>query len=50
MPVYEVEVTQTYRGRVWAANEEELRGNVEASVLTFDSEELTDWSEMEENN
>lgn len=50
MPIYEVEVTQTYRGRVKAANEEELREKADASVLTFDSEELTDYYEMGESN
>ena len=49
MPYYEVEVTQTYRGRVWAANEEELEDCIDAGSLVFDSEELTDYTEEMEN-
>jgi len=48
MPKYEVIITQTYHGEFWAENEEQLLENVNASELTFDSEDVEEYWEMEE--
>jgi len=45
MPEYDVVITQTYRGEFWAENEEELLESVNASDLTFDSEEVVEYQE-----
>ena len=50
MPKYDVVITQTYRGEFWAENEKELLEQVDASALTFDSEDVEDFTEMEEGN